>query len=88
VASIVVPVIVGILVLMDNPVVGEVITGAAGTTVSILKLTPALTGEIFPATSVAVAVMMCVPSAIALVNVKENIPFAVVIVVPTETLSI
>ena len=56
-----VPVTVGVLSLVVLPEAGVLITGAAGATVSIVKLRTALGAPVVPPTSVAVAVMACAP---------------------------
>jgi hypothetical protein len=70
---------------MDTPTLGEVSTGADGATVSIVT-DIVLAGEIFPAASVVFAVMVCVPSAIAVDGTNKNDP-PLAVVVPIVALS-
>jgi hypothetical protein len=66
--------------------VGEVTTGAVGATVSIVIVITVDAGEIFPALSVAFAVIPCTPSTIAETGVNVNVPATLADVVPIDTL--
>jgi hypothetical protein len=82
-----VPEITGLLMFVIDPATGDTIIGTVGTAVSIVISVTALKGEIFVATSVAVAVIEWVPSKRTLLLKNVNVLVAAT-VVPTTTLSI
>src|SRR5580765_6432090 len=77
-----VPLMVGVVSLVDEPSTGAVITGAAGAVVSTVKLTGADGGETFPAGSVWVAVSVVVPCGSGVVGVTNHVPPASTVAVP------
>ena len=66
------------------PFVGAVITGAAGATVSIVRFTVFDTALTFPAASCCFAVIGCVPSDSAVVNVRLQVPSDCTSAVPID----
>jgi hypothetical protein len=78
-----VPAIVGVLSLVLDPLVGAVITGAPGTAVMIVKVSGAETGEVLPARSVCVAVIVWEPSLNGVLGVQDHEPSAATVAVHT-----
>src|SRR5690606_26111236 len=83
-----VPLIVGVASLLTFPSLGLVILGALGAVVSILIVVANESALVLPAASVALAVMLCVPSDHALVGVNVHSPLPSAIVVPCESPSL
>ena len=79
-----VPVIVGVESLVLPPSAGDVIPGAAGSSVSIRKPLVFDGGESLPAGSVAPTNASWGPAASGAVGVKEKSPFPLAVVVPIE----
>jgi hypothetical protein len=80
------PDIIGLLLLVDNPLTGDVIIGADGAIVSTVIEIDADCGDMLPAASVASTLIVCVADESATVGVNEKlVPEAVT--VPTTTLS-
>ncbi|EAU68165.1 Pea-VEAacid family [Stigmatella aurantiaca DW4/3-1] len=79
-----VPLYVGVESLMSEPLAGVVTTGAAGATVSTVKVFVLETGLVLPAASVAVAFTVCGPSASGAVGVRVQLPLAFAVAVPTD----
>ena len=82
-----VPVIVGVELLVTGEVVARE-EGASGAVVSMVKEIAADFEEILPAESVAVALILYLPSEIAEEGVKEKAPLVLAVVVPKTEESI
>ena len=91
-----VPLSVGVVSLVLSPEVSAprrsgtssstwVMTGAAGATLSIVRVQVLETGLVLPAASVATAVRVCGPSAIGVSGVKIHTPRPLATVVPIAT---
>ena len=80
-----VPLYVGVLSLVVEPLAGVSTTGAAGGVVSTVNVLVFDCALVLPAASVAVALTVCDPSASAVGGVKLQVPEALATVVPTTT---
>src|SRR5919106_1541868 len=79
-----VPEMVGVLSLVEVPLTGSSMTGAAAV-VSTVKVTGSEAGETLPAASVCVAVTVCSPSASSVGTPNVQVPSGPTVVVPTTT---
>ena len=80
-----VPAIVGVAFVVVLPSAGAVTTGAAGASVSTVKLLGVDTGLVLPAGSVAAAVTVCKPSLNGAAGVQLQLPSAFAVVVQSGT---
>ena len=76
-----VPVTVGVLSVIVEPLAGAVMTGAGGAVVSTVKVTSSAS-EVLPAGSVCVADAVCSPSDNAVVGVTDQLPAPLTGLVP------